>query len=263
MAFAIESSPPGAPVSYGGSSFTAPFSTQAAIGFETSVSAAQQFTQAGHTWVFDNWSDGGARLHNLTVPASATTLTATYRDTTPGNITITKQTNPVGSSQQFGFTGALGAFSLTGASGGNSRSVQVSPGSYAVTESALAGWDLTGLVCSDGSATSGRTATIGVSPGENVTCVFSNTKEGSVTITKQTNPAGSGEQFDFSGGLGRLLADRARRAATAGPCRSIPAPTPSPRPPSSGWNLTQLTCNDTNSTTAVARPPSPCPPVRT
>ena len=224
--FGIQSSPTGAPVSYAGSSFTAPFSTLSAIGFETSVSAAQQFSQAGQTWEFDNWSDGGARLHDITIPATDTTLTATYRDVTPGSITITKQTDPVGSSEQFDFTGALGPFSLTGASGGNSRTEQVAAGTYAVTESAKAGWRLTGLVCSDGSPINGSTATIDVAAGENVTCVFTNTKQGTVTIVKQTDPVGSAEQFDFTGALGPFTLTGATGGnshstrSTRGPTRS-------------------------------------------
>ena len=243
VTFGVESSPSGAPISYAGVDLTAPFSTQAAIGFQTSVSAAQQFTQTGHTWDFESWSDGGARLHNLTVPASPTTLTATYNDVTPGNVTITKQTDPVGSSRQFDFTGGLGAFTLSGATGSNSHSVQVAAGTYAVTESALAGWDLTQLVCSDGSATSGRTATIDVSPGENVTCVFSNTKESSVTITKQTDPAGSSEQFDFGGGLGAFSLS----GATGSNSHSVqvdPGTYAVTEAAKAGWDLTQLTCTD-------------------
>jgi glucose/arabinose dehydrogenase len=78
--FSIQSDPSGAPVSYGGVSTNAPFSTQAAIGFVTSVSAASRFTKDGRTYLFDSWSDGGDRLHEITVPATATTLTARYRE---------------------------------------------------------------------------------------------------------------------------------------------------------------------------------------
>lgn len=241
--FSIQSSPPGAPISYAGTGQTAPFSTQAAVGFQTSVSAAQQFTQAGHTWEFDRWSDGGARAHNVTVPATATTLTASYRDITPGSITVVKQTDPVGSSEQFGFTGALGSFSLTGAGGGNSRTFEVAPGTYAVTEAAKAGWDLALLACSDGSAVSGRTATIQVSPDEDVTCTFRNARRGSVTIVKQTDPAGAPDQFDFTGALGGF----SLTGAAGGNSRSFDvaagsyAVTESAKP---GWDLTLLTCDD-------------------
>jgi Bacterial Ig domain len=51
----------------------------AAIGYRTTISAADRFLSGGREWVFDQWSDGGARVHDVTVPASAITLTAVYR----------------------------------------------------------------------------------------------------------------------------------------------------------------------------------------
>ena len=57
-----------------------PFTTQSAVGYRTSISAADSFVKSGRRWVFDHWSDGGARLHDITVPASAVTYTAVYRD---------------------------------------------------------------------------------------------------------------------------------------------------------------------------------------
>jgi hypothetical protein len=74
----VASSPAGAPVSYAGVDHSAPFTTAAAVGFETSISAAGQFAAGGSTNAFNSWSDGGAQLHNLTIPAADTTLTATY-----------------------------------------------------------------------------------------------------------------------------------------------------------------------------------------
>ncbi|HEV7459338.1 MAG TPA: PQQ-dependent sugar dehydrogenase, partial [Solirubrobacteraceae bacterium] len=78
VGFSLASSPPGAPVGYAGTAQTAPFSTNSAVGFETSVSAAGQFTSNGTTYAFSSWSDGGAIGHNITIPAASTTLTATY-----------------------------------------------------------------------------------------------------------------------------------------------------------------------------------------
>ena len=201
VALALQSSPAGAPLSYAGSGQTAPFSTQAAIGFETTVSAAQEFTQGARTYVFDSWSNGGSRLQDITIPASALTLTATYRDVTPGSVTVVKQTEPAASNEQFAFSGDLGPFSLTGASGGNTRSFPVAAGTYDVTETGATGWDLTLAACTDGSAVSGATASIGVSPGESVTCTFRNTKQGQITVQALTRPAEEPPLalFSFSG----------------------------------------------------------------
>jgi glucose/arabinose dehydrogenase/PKD repeat protein len=81
--FGVTSSPAGAPVSYGGRSFTAPYSGTSAIGFKTTVTAADRFNKGGRVYQFSGWSDGGARVHDITVPASASTLTATYADAGP------------------------------------------------------------------------------------------------------------------------------------------------------------------------------------
>jgi hypothetical protein len=62
----------------------------AAIGYRTTISAADRFLSGGREWVFDHWSDGGARVHDVTVPASAVTFTAVYRGvggTGPGSPT--------------------------------------------------------------------------------------------------------------------------------------------------------------------------------
>ena len=78
--FKVASSPPGAPISYGGRDYAAPFPGPAAIGFKTSISAASSFVSGGRTYQFTGWSDGEARLRDITVPATPTTLTALYAD---------------------------------------------------------------------------------------------------------------------------------------------------------------------------------------
>ena len=81
--FTLASNPSGAPVTYAGTSHTAPFAKQSAIGFRTSISAAQQFVKDGRVYTFANWSDGGDRLHDITIPATASTVTANYTDSGP------------------------------------------------------------------------------------------------------------------------------------------------------------------------------------
>lgn len=80
VALALTSAPPGAPLSYSGIQGVGPMFRTAAIGYRTTISAADRFLSGGRDWVFDRWSDGGARVHDVTVPASATTFTAVYRD---------------------------------------------------------------------------------------------------------------------------------------------------------------------------------------
>ena len=75
---ALRSVPPGAPISYAGALFTAPADLTAAVGFRTTISAPSSFVTGGYSYAFQSWSDGGARLHGIQIPATATTLTATY-----------------------------------------------------------------------------------------------------------------------------------------------------------------------------------------
>jgi glucose/arabinose dehydrogenase len=75
----LDSSPAGAPLTYSGRQVNAPYDALAAVGFKTSVSAAESLQQDGRTWTFDHWSDGGALLHAVTIGPAALTLTAVYR----------------------------------------------------------------------------------------------------------------------------------------------------------------------------------------
>ena len=93
-AFRLDSSPPGAPLSYGGHTLTAPRDLTSAIGFQTSVSAAESFTTSGRRYVFERWSDGGARVHDIAIPAGASGLVAHYRDTSPGAPTVPRPSPP-------------------------------------------------------------------------------------------------------------------------------------------------------------------------
>jgi PKD repeat protein len=74
----IDSIPAGAPLSWGADAFIAPFEQSAAIGFETSVSAAERFISGGRTYVFQRWSNGGPRVQTLQVPDRDFALQATY-----------------------------------------------------------------------------------------------------------------------------------------------------------------------------------------
>jgi glucose/arabinose dehydrogenase len=98
----LASSPPGVPLTYSAVQYTAPVRREAAIGYRTSVAAPDTFVSGGTTYRFAAWSDHGARQHPFTVPATATTLTATY-------------------AAQGGATGATGAPAPASAGGGPAR----------------------------------------------------------------------------------------------------------------------------------------------
>jgi glucose/arabinose dehydrogenase len=75
----LESDPPGARLSYAGVDVSAPVLRTAAIGFHSTVSAPATLEQGGRRFLFDHWSDGGARLHAIDIPDRDLTLTAVYR----------------------------------------------------------------------------------------------------------------------------------------------------------------------------------------
>ena len=79
----LASDPPGATISYGGAEHTAPFTATAAVGYQTSIAAGEQFATGADMHTFARWSDGGARLHAFTVPGTDTTLTASYSTPPP------------------------------------------------------------------------------------------------------------------------------------------------------------------------------------
>ena len=141
-------------------------------------------------------------------------VTCTFTNTAPttGSITITKDASP-DNAQDFAFTtsgtGLPGSFSLDDdADPTLPNSVtfnNLAPGSYSVTESALAGWGLSNLSCSSGGVAdlATRTATIDVAVGDHVNCTFTNRDRGSITILKDANPNGP-QDFGFTttgGGL--------------------------------------------------------------
>jgi hypothetical protein len=90
-----------------------------------------------------------------------------------GRIVIVKETDPAGSVQVFSFAGAVTGL-LTD---GQSLSQDVGPGTYTVTEAAVAGWSTSSITCDDTNSAgvpATRTASITVESGETVTCTFFN-----------------------------------------------------------------------------------------
>ena len=131
----------------------------------------------------------------------------------PGSITIIKDVSGGNDAQDFSFTTSsnLSSFSLDD-DGDNTNDLSNTKtfgmlttfGQYTVTETAIAGWSLTGLSCQVTSANGGsfgtnlgtRTATINLAEGENYTCTFTNFKlDPELSITK-TDDTGT---FDEAG----------------------------------------------------------------
>ncbi|MCB9100132.1 MAG: hypothetical protein H6632_11360 [Anaerolineales bacterium] len=192
---------------------------------------------------------------------SGENVTCTFTNTANaslGSITIKKNAVP-DNSQSFAFTGSLGNFTLI--DNGNPFSstltrLNLSPGSYSVTEGAVSGWNLTGLSCTDpdsGSSTAGSTATIDLDSGESITCVFTNTSTASsITIIKDATPDDA-QAFSFTGDLGNFsLVDNGNTLSSTFTSFVSPGTYAVTEAATSGWNLSSLNCTDPDSGTTTA-----------
>jgi uncharacterized repeat protein (TIGR01451 family) len=113
----------------------------------------------------------------------------------PGTITIVKDAVP-DDPQAFDFTGDLGQFSLDDDGVGlNHITSTKDPGTYTITETMSAGFDLTAITCSDDNSSGDVVigmATVSLEAGETVTCTFTNTlRQLTLTVNKAGNGTGS------------------------------------------------------------------------
>jgi glucose/arabinose dehydrogenase/PKD repeat protein len=80
----FQTDPPGLRVTAGGLHLTGPSTVPSWQAYGVSVDAPDQTDGTGQLWVFDSWSDGGARAHTITTPAAPATYTARFvRGTAP------------------------------------------------------------------------------------------------------------------------------------------------------------------------------------
>jgi LPXTG-motif cell wall-anchored protein len=162
----------------------------------------------------------------------------------PANIIIAKQTLPDGDPMAFGFTGDLGSFSLS--DGQTKDSGLLAPGTYSVAETEMAGWDLTDVTCSDGSTPD----SIQLSAGETVTCTFTNTKRGSITIVKNT--VGGDGTFNFTGNVGVTSLSTSGGTASQSANNLVPGSYNIAETVPTGWDLTSATCDDGSTPSAIS-----------
>ncbi|MCA1726887.1 MAG: hypothetical protein LC722_04325, partial [Actinobacteria bacterium] len=182
----------------------------------------------------------------------------------PGDATITivKEADP-DTPQDFQFTGDLGPFVLDDdplSATPRQLTFTVDPGSYTVTEPALGPgaepYDLESITCTGGVTAvhlTMRGVEIDVAAGDQVTCVFVNTREGpppppppgqaSITIVKETEPD-SAQNFEFTGDLGKFVLDDDLLSATP---RQLtfnvdPGTYTVAESQLAGWDLDSITC---------------------
>ncbi|HEX5589631.1 MAG TPA: hypothetical protein VFX65_05020 [Candidatus Limnocylindrales bacterium] len=124
------------------------------------------------------------------------TVTCTFVNTKRGTIIVEKQTSPTGG-EGFVFTGdAAGTLD-------DDEQIVVTnlvPGTYTSTEAdPTPDYDLTSILCDDAGSSGNletRTATFDLDPGEEITCVFTNTQRGTITIIKDAQP-NDAQNFGF------------------------------------------------------------------
>ncbi|MBP8295904.1 MAG: IPTL-CTERM sorting domain-containing protein [Burkholderiales bacterium] len=173
-----------------------------------------------------------------------------------GSITIVK--NTIGGNGTFNFSGAQSFTILTiGDTGSNTTAfASVAPGTYNVTETVPAGWNLTGLTCSNGSTVTLGTATanVAVAADEAVTCTFTNTRQGAIIIVK--NAIGGDGTFDFTGAQSFSIATNGGTGSDTTTFASVqPGAYTVTETAQAGWSLAALACSNggtVNGTTATA-----------
>ncbi|HUU61800.1 MAG TPA: ice-binding family protein [Acidimicrobiia bacterium] len=188
---------------------------------------------------------GRALAQTYAVTLDTDTFTVPPCDMTSpyGHIVVRKEVGPAGApAASFTFDPSWGAnFDLAG--GGQVDSGSLAAGVYSVAEvePLPAGWSSTSAVCDDRSSASA----IGVSPGETVTCTFTNTfteqagPTGSLTVVKATTPAG-GAGFSFDAGvLGTFSLDDAGSEVFTGLAAGAYTVTETP---AEGWEFEDVVC---------------------
>jgi uncharacterized repeat protein (TIGR01451 family) len=161
------------------------------------------------------------------------------------SLKIEKQTNPDANTTPFSFT--LDTFAAVPLTDGQSTTTGFAvAGSHTITEQLPAGWVLSDVACTaDTGTVSPQETTNGVSLNiameQDVTCVFTNTKLGSITVNKEVTNDAPGD-FDFtldkvamatlSDGEGATAANLAVGSYTL--AEVVPQ----------GWNMPQVSCSD-------------------
>lgn len=202
------------------------------------------------------WDKTADTCQNVVVGAGET-KTCTITNTKRGTIVIVK--NAINNdAQDFTFNnnfanGNPATFLLDDDSSDtlpNTRSFEVLPGTYAVSETAVSGWKQNGAVCDLGETAD----SIDVGPGETVTCTFTNTKLAKITLVKNTVGGESTFNFTMSG---QTLPASATLTTVAGTANQVFNDIDSDNTYSiaetaqTGWVNTSATCSNGDPVTAI------------
>jgi hypothetical protein len=135
--------------------------------------------------------------------AGGETIHVTFTDTKLGKIIVDKVTNPSGDPTSFHFnttgTGYTDGFNLTDAATPDDSGF-LAAGIYSVAEVVPAGWTLTSAVADDGSPVSA----LDLQAGETIHVAFTDTKDATVTVVKNTIGGDGTFSFASAGALAGL-----------------------------------------------------------
>ena len=183
-------------------------------------------------------------LNRVASLAGSLTVTCAHK----GKIVIEKITDPPGAAQTFDFTSTVAGFAPS-LGDGETASVDVESGSYTVTETVAAGWELQDISCDDPEADihlADGAATVYVADGATVKCTFTNHEipepPGKIVIEKVTDPSEATATFTFATSVPGWAPELGNGESSevvveAGEYTITEAMTPE-------WTLTDLTCDD-------------------
>lgn len=143
-------------------------------------------------------SSGHNAIYDITInPGSV--ITCTFDNTKYGRLIVDKVTDPSKDPQEFAFTynkeDITQNFNLADQT--DPFDTPIFPGTWSVSEDGVDGWNLTDISCTDPTGKpvidlENGEATVDIAAGETVTCTFTNTKVGSVTVYKFNDLNGNG-----------------------------------------------------------------------
>lgn len=202
-------------------------------------------------------TDLASRTANIDLDAGEN-IVCTFTNGSSGTVTLIK--TAVGGDGTFSFSGSDPALSTTLQTVGGSASsgaIALPPGSYTVTEAAAAGFSLTNLTCTDpdGGTTTNlatRTAAIDLDPGENVTCMFTNTGLGSNVVLGLRVVGGEGSlSFTSTASALAVTLNSVGGAADTAPIALGPGAYTVIANQPSGYAISDITCSDADGGSAV------------
>jgi uncharacterized repeat protein (TIGR01451 family) len=173
------------------------------------------------------------------------TVTCTFTNEKDSRIIVSKETEPDTDPQVFSFAASYDQDGFSLSDGESNDSGDLDAGTYSVSENVPAGWDLSSVVCS-GEQASGA---IELAAGQTVTCIFTNTKRGTIIVEKQTAPNNASGSFSFSGTAAGSIGDGGQIVVA----NLVPGTYSSTEAEAQGWSLTAISCDDENSTGSVGQ----------